>query len=224
MTLSGRLVKCTVVHVTAAEAVGYRLLVLKVEVRVSRANDIRAAALELFTRLGYEATTMADIGRAVGIRGPSLYKHIASKQDLLAQIMIGTMEDLLAAHRAAVASSDGPVSRLRRATEAHVRYHARHRLEAFVGNREIRSLVEPHRSRVLALRAQYEAGFRAIVDAGVAEGRFKVASARLVSYAVLDLGMGVAVWYREDGELAEDAIVWQYGDFALRLAGASSES
>ena len=36
--------------------------------------------------------------------------------------------------------------------------------------------------------------------------------------------MGVAAWYREDGELAEDTIVWQYGDFALRLAGAGSES
>ncbi|MET7897307.1 TetR/AcrR family transcriptional regulator [Streptomyces mirabilis] len=190
---------------------------------MSRANDIRAAALELFTRLGYEATTMADIGRAVGIRGPSLYKHIASKQDVLAQIMIGTMEDLLAAHRAAVTSGGDPVVRLRRATEAHVRYHARHRLEAFVGNREIRSLAEPHRSRVLALRAEYEAGFRAIVDAGVAEGCFQVASARLVSYAILDLGMGVAAWYREDGELAEDTIVWQYGDFALRLAGAGSD-
>ena len=211
------------VHVTTSDRLGYRLLVLKVEARVSRADDIRAAALELFTRLGYEATTMADIGRAVGLRGPSLYKHVASKQDLLAQIMIGTMEDLLAAHRAAVASSDGPVSLLRRATEAHVRYHARHRLEAFVGNREIRSLVEPHRSRVLALRAEYEAGFRAIVEAGFKEGCFKVASPRLVSYAVLDLGMGVAAWYREDGELSEDTIVWQYGDFALRLAGVESE-
>ncbi|WP_254076284.1 hypothetical protein [Streptomyces sp. P3] len=52
------------------------------------------------------------------------------------------------------------MARLRRATEAHVRYHARHRLDAFVGNREIRSLVEPHHSRVLALRAEYEAGVR----------------------------------------------------------------
>ncbi|MEU9331196.1 hypothetical protein AB0D91_47120 [Streptomyces canus] len=31
---------------------------------------------------------------------------------------------------------------------------------------------------------------------------------RLVSYAVLDLGMGIAAWYREDGELTEDTIVW----------------
>ncbi|SEF67254.1 DNA-binding transcriptional regulator, AcrR family [Thermomonospora echinospora] len=190
---------------------------------MSRSDDIRAAALELFTHRGYEATTMADIGAAVGIRGPSLYKHVASKQDLLAQIMTATMQELLAVHRAAVASSDDLTERLRRATEAHVRYHARHRLEAFVGNREIRSLVEPHRGRVLALRAEYEACFRELVNAGVAAGRFRVASARLASYAVLDLGMGVSAWYREDGELSEDTVVWQYSDFALRLVGAVPE-
>jgi AcrR family transcriptional regulator len=100
-------------------------------------------------RLGYEATTMADIGAELGIRGPSLYKHVPSKQDLLVQIMTGTINALLAGCRAAVATTGDLVDRLRRATEAHVRYHARHRLEAFVGNREIRSLVEPHRSLVL---------------------------------------------------------------------------
>jgi AcrR family transcriptional regulator len=190
----------------------------------SRSDAIHAAALELFTQLGYEATTMADIGAAVGIRGPSLYKHVASKQDLLARIMTGTMEDLLAAHRVAIATTDDPTERLRRATEAHVRYHARHRLEAFVGNREIRSLVDPHRGRVLALRAEYEACFRDLVSAGVTAGCFHVASARLASYAILDLGMGVAVWFRDDGELAEDTVVWQHSEFALRIVGASGPS
>ncbi|MCK9902050.1 transcriptional regulator [Parafrankia colletiae] len=186
----------------------------------ARSAQIRAAALELFTRLGYEATTMADIGTAVGMRGPSLYKHVTSKQDVLAQIMTGTMEALLASHRAAVATTEEPVERLRRATEAHVRYHARHRQEAFVGNREIRSLVQPHRGRVLELRAEYERCFRDLIEAGIRAGVFEVASSRLASYAILDLGMGVAVWFRADGELTEDAVVWQYSQFALRIVNA----
>lgn len=189
-----------------------------------RADDIRAAALDLFTRFGYEATTMADIGAAVGVRGPSLYKHVASKQDLLVDITRRTMDELLAQHRAAVATTGDPTERLRRATETHVRYHARHRLEAFVGNRELRSLQEPFRSEVLARRAEYEACFRDLVTAGVAAGRFRVASARLASYAILDLGMGVAVWFREDGEIGEDAVVWEYGELALRIVGADTAS
>lgn len=187
----------------------------------TRSGQIRAAALDLFTARGYEATTMADIGAAVGIRGPSLYKHVTAKQDLLVQIMIDTMETLLAAHSSAVASASDPVERLRRATEAHVRFHARHRQEAFVCNREIRSLTQPHRERVLALRAAYEQRFRDLIEAGRQTGRFQVTSVRLASYAILDLGMGVAVWFREGGELTEDTVAWQYGQFALQIVGAA---
>src|SRR5690348_1098810 len=58
-------------------------------------DAIRAAALRLFAQSGYRSTTMADIGAALGIRGPSLYKHVGSKQDLLVQIMVGTMNALI---------------------------------------------------------------------------------------------------------------------------------
>ena len=186
----------------------------------TRAAEIRAAALTLFCERGYPATTMADIGAAVGIRAPSLYKHVGSKQELLAQIMTSTMEDLTRSHLAAVAGCEDVVERLRRATEAHVRYHARHREEAYVGTREIRSLEEPHRAEVLRRRAAYEGAFRDLLAEGVAAGRFTVASVKLASYAILDLGMGVAVGYRADGDLTEDQVACQYGEFALRLAAA----
>nr|MDT0665131.1 TetR/AcrR family transcriptional regulator [Micromonospora sp. DSM 115978] len=185
-----------------------------------RAAAIADAALRLFAERGYQATTMDDLGAAVGVRGPSLYKHVRSKQALLADLMTTTMETLTTAHDLAVGGTADPVERLRRAVEAHVRYHARHRLEAFVGNREIRSLVEPHLSTVLALRDAYEQRFRRLVADGMAAGVFDVPSARLASYAVLDLGMGLAAWYRADGDMTEDEVVYAYGGLALRLVGA----
>ncbi|WP_431970440.1 TetR/AcrR family transcriptional regulator [Nocardia sp. bgisy134] len=187
----------------------------------ARSTAIRRAALELFVVQGYEATSMSEIGARVGIRGPSLYKHVTSKQELLADIMIGTMDALLTEHQRAVSGTSDPTERLRRAVEAHVRYHARHRLEAFAGNREIRSLTEPYLSAVLSRRSEYERNFRSLIADGVAAGRFQVASERIASYAILDLGMGVATWFREDAEFNENEIVWQYVDFALRLVGAA---
>ena len=163
---------------------------------------------------------MTDIGNAVGVRGPSLYKHIAAKYDLLVRIMTTTMQELLDANTSALATTTSPAEQLRRATEAHVRYHARKRLEAYVGTREIRSLAEPERERVIALRGEYEHRFRDLISACIDSGDFTCNSAQLASYAILDLGMGVSVWYREDGELSEDEIVWQYGELALRIAGA----
>ncbi|BBG05103.1 MULTISPECIES: TetR/AcrR family transcriptional regulator [Pseudonocardia] len=186
-----------------------------------RDAEIRAAALEEFVRRGYEAATMGDIGAAVGMRGPSLYKHVSSKQDLLASLMHATMTALLHDHDTAVSGVADPVERLRRAVDAHVRFHARHRREAFVGNRELRSLLEPHRSVILGLRDTYEQRFRSLIAEGAELGAFRVADPQLASYAILDLGMGVAVWFREDAGPSENEVAWAQVEFALRLVGAT---
>src|ERR1700757_2209276 len=96
----------------------------------ARTEEIRRAALELFTRQGYEATTMTDIGNRVGIRGPSLYKHVTCKQELLVQIMAGTMNSLLTEHDRALSGTDDPTARLRRAVDPPLRYPPRHRRPA----------------------------------------------------------------------------------------------
>src|SRR5580693_1127814 len=108
---------------------------------------VRDSALRLFAERGYQLTTMMDIGAALGIRGPSLYKHVTSKQELLAEIMTETMTTLISRQRTAVDAGGPPGVQLRRAVEAHVRYHATHREHALVGNREIESLEEPTRAR-----------------------------------------------------------------------------
>jgi AcrR family transcriptional regulator len=181
---------------------------------------VHEAALNLFAEQGYRATTMADIGAALGIRGPSLYKHVSSKQDLLVQIMVSTMNALLRDQQTAAAAGGDPALRLRRMVEAHVRYHASHRREAFVGNREIASLDSPHRRRVLALRARYERALRDVVDEGCRNGEFSVNSSRLASYAILDMGIGVATWFRSTGTHSADDIAYTYADHALRIVAA----
>lgn len=46
-------------------------------------REILEAALELFSVQGYEATSIAQIAAAVGIRKASMYSHFASKQEIL---------------------------------------------------------------------------------------------------------------------------------------------
>ena len=183
----------------------------------ARSEEIRQAALRLFAQRGYIATTMEDIGQAAGIRGPSIYRHYESKQQLLYEIMSETMATLIAEQQLAVSSTTNLVVRLRRMVEAHARYHARHRLEAFVGNRELSNLDDEKRAQVLAQRRRYESGLRAVIDSGVADGSFSVDSARLASYAILDMGIGISTWYSPQGELAESQVVYEYGEFALSL-------
>jgi AcrR family transcriptional regulator len=146
-----------------------------------------------------------------------VYRHYESKQQLLHEIMNATMNALIAEQELAISTAADPVARLRRMAEAHVRYHARHRLEAFVGNREIKNLAAQNRKHLLAQRRRYENGLRGVIEEGIADGSFQVGSARLASYAILDMGIGISAWYSPHGELSESQIVYEYGEFALSL-------
>jgi AcrR family transcriptional regulator len=183
-------------------------------------RSIRAAALSLFAERGYRATGMADIGAALGIRGPSLYRHVESKQALLREIMLATMRALIAEQAAALESSGDVVVQVRRMVEAHVRFHAGHREEAFVGNREIDNLEPGARAEVLALRARYEHTLRETIERGRDLGRFRIAEPRLASFAILDMGIGVAVWFRADGPYGVNQVAYAHADLAIRMLGA----
>jgi len=53
----------------------------------------RAAAL--FAERGFAAVTTAELGDAVGVSGPALYKHFASKEAILAELLLDASERLL---------------------------------------------------------------------------------------------------------------------------------
>ncbi len=194
------------------------------EAPADRRAEITSAALELFATIGYRATTMADIGERIGIRAPSLYKHVTSKHALLAAIVTGMMNDLLARQSAALAEGGDVRQRLRRITIVHVQYHAEHRYEAFVGHREIDSIEEPDRSVVLDLRRQYEHQFRKLVREGRLLGVFSTTSDQLSSYAILDMGIGVSAWYNPDGTVAPTELATTYAGFAEQMLTATAQA
>jgi AcrR family transcriptional regulator len=187
-----------------------------------RSADVRDAALTLFAERGYHATSMKDIAAALGLQAPSLYNHVASKQVILRDVMVDTMDALLRAVNGAIATTDDPIEKLRRATQAHVRFHAVHRREVRVGNHEIPALEEPQRTAVVDLRRKYSHLFQQMIDRGLAAGVFDCRSSTLAAYAILQMGIGVSMWFREDGELTEEAVALQYGDIALRIVGANA--
>ena len=48
---------------------------------------ILTEAVKLFSKEGYEAVSVDQIAKAVGIKAPSLYKHYKSKHDIFDSIL-----------------------------------------------------------------------------------------------------------------------------------------
>src|SRR3954471_5912902 len=55
--------------------------------KATRREQILAAAAELFARHGFHGVGIDDIGAAVGISGPALYRHFRSKDAMLGEML-----------------------------------------------------------------------------------------------------------------------------------------
>ena len=187
-----------------------------------RTADVRDAALTLFFQLGYHGTSMKDIAGALRMQAPSLYNHVAAKQDLLRDIALTAHERANRELHAALASSDDVIEQLRRVIEVHVHYHTKHPREWRVASRELEHLEEPTRTTVRRMRHEFEAMMIDLLERGAREGRFSVPSPRLTAYAILRMSSGVGLWYREGGPFSDSEIAYYFGDLALRMVGVAT--
>ncbi|MGE5405610.1 MAG: TetR/AcrR family transcriptional regulator [Candidatus Saccharibacteria bacterium] len=71
-------------------------------------HRLKQAALLKFSEAGYEAASLADIAKEVGIKTPSIYSHFASKQALLLEIW----EDLLTEYSAHMTETIGAAGQM----------------------------------------------------------------------------------------------------------------
>src|SRR5712664_2542038 len=72
-----------------------------------RREEILGAAAALFARRGFHGVTIDDIGAAAGMSGPGIYRHFPGKDAVLAEMLVGISERLLAeGSRRAEAAAD----------------------------------------------------------------------------------------------------------------------
>lgn len=175
----------------------------------------------LFAAHGYRGTSMKDIATELGVRAPSLYNHVASKQDILYEIMDKAMDRAIAALEQALAGVDDVAEQLRRATESLVLDFLRYPAEVTVCNNEVRSLDPGHRLAIVAKRDRYAARVRHIIEQGCRAGRFRTRTPQIAAFAVLEMGNGAKSWFRPSGRYPDTYVASEYGEFALRVVGCA---
>jgi AcrR family transcriptional regulator len=150
----------------------------------TRREQILAAAAELFARHGFHGVGIDDIGAAVGISGPALYRHFRSKDAMLGEMLTSISEDLLAAgEQRRDASEPGAV--LAELIRFQVDFALDNPALITVQERDLGNLTEPDRRRVRALQRRYvEVWVQAIRDTAPAVDE---PTARAAAHAVFGL-------------------------------------
>jgi AcrR family transcriptional regulator len=124
--------------------------------RPSRREQILRAAAQLFAERGSRAVGVDDVGAAVGVTGPAIYRHFASKDAMLAEMLLRISERLLAGGTDCVAAAGAdPGDQLRALIAFQVDFALDNPALITVQDRDLGSLAEADAAQVRRLQRRY---------------------------------------------------------------------
>ncbi|MEU0371556.1 TetR/AcrR family transcriptional regulator [Streptomyces sp. NPDC006283] len=122
----------------------------------TRREQILKEAARLFAERGFHGVGVDEIGAAVGISGPGLYRHFAGKDAMLAELLVGISERLLSGGRLRVEEADtGPEAVLASLIDGHIDFALDDRPLITLHDRELDRLRDSDRKLVRQLQRQY---------------------------------------------------------------------
>jgi AcrR family transcriptional regulator len=122
----------------------------------SRREQILRAAAQLFAERGSRAVGVDDVGAAVGVTGPAIYRHFASKDAMLAEMLLRISERLLAGGTARIAAAgDSPAAQLRALVDFQVDFALDNPALITVQDRDLSALSEQDARQVRRLQRRY---------------------------------------------------------------------
>ena len=134
---------------------------------------ILQAAIRVFARHGFFNSQVADVAREAGVAAGTVYLYFKSKDDLLASIFERTVREAIAEGRAALASVEAPIDRLRAIARRHLEMISRDRDLAVVFQVELRHSTKHMEEFSATMLGAYLGVIRGVIAEGQAAGAFR---------------------------------------------------
>jgi AcrR family transcriptional regulator len=182
-----------------------------------RIDQVLESATRLFTEKGYEAASVRDLAAELEIRPSSLYHHFPGKQHILFAICMRMQTDFNGEVMPELVANRPPEEAIASAVRRHVLFGHRRKGEVVVNIRERRSLPADQLAQVNGLRREYRNAMARVIDAGCAQGVFRVEDSKLAAMAIVDMINGLPHWYKPRDERDLERVADLYARAALAL-------
>ncbi|TDD31372.1 TetR/AcrR family transcriptional regulator [Nonomuraea terrae] len=123
--------------------------------RRNRRAEILEAAARLFAARGFHGVPIEDIGAAVGVSGPALYRHFSGKDALLSEMLLDVSSRLRESAVTVVTTSPGPEESLDALLAAHITFALEQPALITVHDRELGNVPERERRQIRRLQRLY---------------------------------------------------------------------
>lgn len=121
----------------------------------NRRAEILDAAARLFAARGFHGVTIEDIGGAVGVSGPALYRHFSGKDALLAEMLLDISSRLRGSAAAVVTTAATPAEMLDALLNVQITFAIEQPALITVHDRELGNVPEQERRQIRRLQRLY---------------------------------------------------------------------
>jgi AcrR family transcriptional regulator len=121
----------------------------------TRRAQLLTAAASLFAERGFANVTLEELGSAVGISGPAVYRHFPSKDAVLAELLIEVSNRLIDGAEAAVADSNSNQGALESLIAFQTDFALRNRNVIWIQRRDLTHLERSDAQIVRALQRNF---------------------------------------------------------------------
>jgi AcrR family transcriptional regulator len=170
-------------------------------------EQILEVAAQIIRQKGFHATSMQDIADGVSLQKASLYHHVASKQEILLELLDQAL-DLITDSVTQVMQQDiSPQEKIRQACRVYLSTLANRSDVVSVLLLEHRSLEPKYRAKHIPRRDRFEKLWRVIIQEGIKAGVFcDTDDIPLAARILLGNLNWVITWYKPTGPLTTDQI------------------
>ena len=172
-------------------------------------------AAQMFRDRGFDATSVSDVARALGLTKAGLYHHFESKEALLFEIMMFGLDKVRDEVIVPVRAIRDPEERLRQLIVRHARITTRGQgAVAHLGD-EIRALPPASRRQLEERMRVYFDLVRDTLGELKSAGRLRRVDLTVAAFSVLGMILWLPRWFRQDGRLTQEQVANDIAAMAL---------
>lgn len=178
---------------------------------------IRKAAVKVIAKRGFQAASLREIAKEVGIQAPSLYNYIKSKEMLLFELLKVPVSGMIADYKRKTEGIADPIQRLQAYVRVHLDFFLHSQLDVFIGNMELRSLSPAHYRVITGFREEYAQLLTEIIEDGVKAKVFHATEPRVMTLVMLGMLSGACNWFRPNGPLTIEELTELHIEMAFKM-------
>jgi AcrR family transcriptional regulator len=173
----------------------------------------------VFAKKGYQAATVDDIAREMGVSKGVVYYQFRSKEEVFAEIMVTAISEALRLLKQTTSKSGSPADRLRDGIRELIAFNLEETTPGYyskmvVGN--LRAISTPSREAIRTFERDYQRVVVDLIREGQAAGVFDVHNPSVTAMNILTAANGVSNWFVPGRSVSASEVADEVSDQLIR--------